>query len=429
MSALETLLERHPLPTWRPTAAIVMALLTGGLGWASLAQVERIAIAPGVVAPHGQVRVVQHLEGGIVEQLNVRNGDAVTAGQPLLTIDLGEEGLNADEIQIRVDALTLERARLLAETLQVDLAMPDAAAARQPDLARAERATYTSRRREYESGQAVLRDQRTQRELAVESILARMKAGRSKLEPLSQQRDIAQALAERQLMKRTEALSLERQYQELLGELADLEVALPLAQSALAEARERELFERNRFRNAANDRLRAVEIELARQSELLGRAQRQVRRTVVESPIDGVVTSLSVNTIGGVVRPGEPILEVVPSRERLVIEAKLSPDDVGHVTAGQPARVKLSTYDFFRYGALDGDVARIAADATADENGVYYFQMVIQPDQDHLAVGDQQYPLSAGMAAQVEVKLGSRSVIEYLISPVLKLRDEAFRER
>ncbi|MEL6318628.1 MAG: HlyD family efflux transporter periplasmic adaptor subunit, partial [Pseudomonadota bacterium] len=159
------------------------------------------------------------------------------------------------------------------------------------------------------------------------------------------------------------------------------------------------------------------------------RASSQNSRTVIESPIDGVVKNLAVNTIGAVVRPGDPILEVVPTRERLVVEARLSPEDVGHVQVGQRARVKLSTYDFLRYGALEGRIARIAADSNTDEQGRHFFQFVVEPEADHLSVGAQRYPLSPGMTAQVDIDLGDRSMLEYLIEPALKLRENAFRER
>ncbi|MEO1330627.1 MAG: HlyD family type I secretion periplasmic adaptor subunit [Pseudomonadota bacterium] len=429
MSTLDDLIKDFPLPTWRPLAGAAMALLAGGAIWAAQTRIDRVAVAQGVVAPQGQVRTVQHLEGGIVDTILVREGDRVSAGQALLQIDLGNEGLNAEEIQIRLDSLALERARLLAETLQVDLALPEAPSTRQPDLAKAERAAYQSRRREYESSLAVLRDQRSQKELAIQSINERLKAARARLAPLDEQRRTAQHLADKKLARRTEALSLEGEYQRLKGEIADLEVSLPLAQTALAEARERELYERNRFRKAANDRLREVEVDIARQTELSSRASSQNSRTVIESPIDGVVKNLAVNTIGAVVRPGDPILEVVPTRERLVVEARLSPEDVGHVQVGQRARVKLSTYDFLRYGALEGRIARIAADSNTDEQGRHFFQFVVEPEADHLSVGAQRYPLSPGMTAQVDIDLGDRSMLEYLIEPALKLRENAFRER
>lgn len=428
MSRLDEIADAHPLPTWRPITWCALALAVGGVVWASQARVDRIAKASGVVAPQGQVRTVQHLEGGIVEQILVREGDAVAAGDPLLQIDLGEGALNADEIQVRLDALTLERARLLAEALQVDLALPEAASKRQPALAKAERAAYQSRRREYESSLAVLRDQRAQKELSIQSIAARLKAARARLAPLDEQRSIAQTLSDRKLMRRTEALTREREYQLLKGEIADLKVALPLAQTALAEARKLEMFERNRFRKAANDRLREVEIDIARQSELLARARRQAQRTVVASPIDGVVKNLSVNTIGGVVRAGQPILEIVPSDETLVIEARLSPDDVGQVRVGQPVKVKISTYDYMRYGALPGEIARVAADANTTEQGQYYFQIVVAPAAQHLSVGEARYRLSPGMTAEVDINLGQRTVLRYLLAPILKLREDAFRE-
>lgn len=429
MSALDQTLKDFPRPSWRTAAWSVIGVMGAGLLWASMATLDRIALADGVVAPQGRVRAVQHLEGGIADKILVRDGDVVEAGQELLHIDLGAGGLNTDEIQVRLDALRLERARLLAETAQIDLHLPAEESARQPDLARAEAALYKSRRREYDSRLAMLRDQKSQRELEVQSISTRLDAARRRMVPLREQRDIAETLSAAKLMARSQALTLAREYETVEGEIRALEVGLPQAQAALAEARERELHERNRFRNEASERLRLVEAEVARQRELLNRADDQAHRTVLRSPISGVVKNLSVHTIGGVVRPGEPVLEIVPSDENLVLEAQLSPNDIGHVAVGQPVTIKIATYDYMTYGALDGWVSHIAADATIDDAGRHFFRLIIETDSDALHVGEDAYPISPGMTATADIKLGERSVFRYLIDPIAKLRDEAFRDR
>ncbi|MEL6977260.1 MAG: HlyD family type I secretion periplasmic adaptor subunit [Pseudomonadota bacterium] len=428
MRAMDRLEAGFPAPRWRFLGWFAIAALLAGGAWAATTQLDEVAVAPGVLAPHGRVRVVQHLEGGITEAIHVNEGDRVRAGEPLAQLDLGAGGLNLDQIQVDLDALLLERGRLVAESAQIDLHFPEDAAARQPAMAAAERAAYRSAKREHESSLAVLRDQRSQRELEIERILAQLASARERLRPLRQQQQIAETLMESQLMPRTQALSFDHDAKEIEGEIAALEIALPLAQTALAEARERELFERNRFRNRASDRLREVEMALAEQTALQERASAQQRRTTVASPIDGVVKTLAVNTIGGVVGAGEPIAEIVPVDERLVVEARVAPQDVGQVHEGQRVQVKVSAYDFLIYGALDGVVETVSADATQASDGAYFFKVTVGLEVDHLRHRGERRPLTAGMNADVDFVLGQRSLLWYLVEPLMRLRSDAFRE-
>lgn len=428
-SDLDQLIAGSPTPSWRTLAWLVIAVIIGAGVWASVAELDRIAVAQGVVAPKSRVRTVQHLEGGIVEKIMVSEGDRVKAGQPLVQLDLGVGGLNTNEIQVRLDSLRLERSRLQAEASQIDLHLPDEETARQPDLSDAERAAYKSRKREYETSLAVLRDQRSQKELEVDSIATRLSAARSRLEPIRGQLDIADKLAPSNLMPKMQALGITRDYKDVEGEIAALEASLPQAQSSLAEARQRELYERNRFRKDAAERLREVETEIARQVELQARATDRMNRTVVPSPIDGVVKTLSLNTIGGVIGAGEPIAEIVPSGEKLVIEAQVSPNDIGLIRVGQPATVKISTYDYLSYGTLEGNISQIAADATVDSEGKHFFRIIVEVARDHLEADGRRFPISAGMKADIDLLLGKRTVLRYLIEPVLKLRRESFRDR
>ena len=172
-----------------------------------------------------------------------------------------------------------------------------------------------------------------------------------------------------------------------------------------------------------------MELEVGRQQELLTTARAQQQRSEVVSPIDGVVKRSRFNTIGGIVRPGDSIMEIVPSEDVLVVEARLSPVDVGHVAVGQPALVKISTFDYLRYGGLEGTIKHVAADSSADQSGQQFFKMIIETSTSRLEIGEQSYHIKPGMEALVDVKIGTRSALSYLIKPVLKLRHEAFRER
>ena len=172
-----------------------------------------------------------------------------------------------------------------------------------------------------------------------------------------------------------------------------------------------------------------TEQEIARIREVLKRATEQGSRAEIKSPVAGVVKNLRFNTIGGVIKPGEPILEIVPTGENLVVQSRLNPTDRGYVSEGQKATVKISTYDFARYGGLNGTVIQVAPDTSMDENGQPYFRVVVQTNKNYLGREEGSLPIVPGMQATVDIHTGKKSVIDYLIRPVLKLKHEAFRER
>ena len=237
------------------------------------------------------------------------------------------------------------------------------------------------------------------------------------------------SLLEEGLTARMEHLRLQAEVESLEGELQALGPALPRARAAVAEAAQRLKEGELRFQRQARDELGDTEQTIARVQELLAQATDQGVRAEIKSPIHGVVKKLRYNTIGGVVAPGEAVMDIVPTGEKLVIQAKLSPIDRGYVNSGQPALVKVSTYDFVRYGGLSGVVSQVAPDASTDKSGAFYFEVVVETDKAYLGDLAGTLPITPGMQATVDIHTGTQSVMEYLIKPVLKLREEAFRER
>ena len=429
MNQLDDLLDRFPLPTWRPFAWIAIALMGASAAWASQAQLEEIATAVGVIVPQSQIKVVQHLEGGIITAIHVREGDRVEAGQPLLQLDLGSGGTNAEELQVRLDALQIKRARLTAQRDGKPLRLPEAAGKRQPHIAAAETATYDNRQRQFESDLEVIRKQARQQEYEVTAIDARRESVKKRLDLADQQLAMIRKLYNSGVMTKMRLLDIEREVETINGELLRLNVEYDKAGEALLEAWEREQQDLTHFQSQAAAELSQIELELGRHRELLVKASAQQQRSEVVSPIDGIVKRTRFNTIGGIVKPGDSIMEIVPSEDVLVVEARLSPTDIGHVAVGQSVLVKISTFDYLRYGGLEGTVQHVAADSSADQSGKQYFKMIVQTSSSQLDVGDQTYKIMPGMEALVDVNTGVRSVFSYLIKPVLKLRHEAFGER
>ena len=263
----------------------------------------------------------------------------------------------------------------------------------------------------------------------VQQFRTRSEAAKNDIELARQEFAISTDLLKDDLIPRIEHLKRQREVEALEGELKTLAVSIPRAAASLAEAKERLREETLKYRRIAREELAKVEVSIAQITESLTRASDLVRRTEIRSPIDGVVKSLRYHTIGGVVRPGEAIMEIVPTQEKLVIEAKLSPIDVGYVRVGQPTVVKISTYDFARYGGLEGEVINLSADSLTDREGVTYFRVIAQTDRTYLGNSPGDLPIAPGMQATVDIHTGSKSVLQYMLKPVLKLKDEAFRER
>lgn len=428
MSQLDELVERTPA-SFRPLAWLIMALLATIGVWAYMAEFEEVAIAQGAVVPQGQVKVIQHLEGGIIEGIYIVDGDEVTAGTPLVQLNLTALGANREELAVRLDSSLLARARLVAEASGKKPVFPKDIAKRRPELVDSERNAYEARQAELASGLQVLREQARQRELAITEMKRRKDAVRNDLELAREAFAMSSALVKDGLTSKIDHLTLRREVEQLDGELNTLDAGIPRAQAALAEARERLTEERAKFRRIAVEELGRFEVAIAQTRETLAKATDKVLRTEIRSPIDGIVKNLRYHTIGGVVRPGEPIMEIVPTLDSLVVEAKLNPTDVGYVRVGQPAVVKISTYDFVRYGGLDAEIIHISADSDTDADGQTYFRVVAQTKKTYLGDQPGDLPIIPGMEAQLDIHTGRKSVLTYLLKPILKLKSEAFRER
>jgi len=426
---LDSLLASHPMPSWRVFAWPVMIFLVAGMGWAYFATLDEVAIAEGEVVPQGKVKMVQHLEGGIIEALFVTEGDMVKAGTPLLQLDLASSGTNLEELQVRLDSELLVRARLIAESRGTDINFPPDAANRRPTLANAQRQAYEARKRELSSTLSIMQEQVKQKQAETKELAARTKAVKRNYKLAGERLKMSQSLLSEGLTAKIEHLELEAEVESLDGELRSLQPALPKALAAVEEAAQRLQEGESRFRREAQDELGKVEQNIARINELIIQAEEQGSRAEIKSPIDGIVKNMRYNTIGGVVRPGEPILEIVPTSDNLVVEVKLKPTERGFIRPGQAAVIKISTYDFARYGGLDGEVIRVAPDTSLNEDGTPYFMVIVRTDKNYLGQTERDLPITPGMQATVDIHTGKKSVMDFLVRPILKLRHEAFRER
>ncbi|MBL4748037.1 MAG: HlyD family type I secretion periplasmic adaptor subunit [Magnetovibrio sp.] len=430
VNPLNTLLDTHPVPTWRQAAWPVMALIILSIVWANFSKLDEVAVSQGNVIPLGKSKVIQHLEGGIVKEIFIKEGDLVYAGKTLMQLDLGSSGANIQELQVRLDSEILTRARLEAEATGLKQPLfPADIAANVPVQANAQRRAFDARKRQLSAGKAILQELVKQRKLDVEELAAKRRAIQGNLKLTKERFKISTALLKDGLTSRVDHLQLEAELTNFKGELQSVQASIPRARAAVSEARRRVQEDDTRFRREAQDELNKTEQTIARIGQLLRKANEQGVRAEIKSPIDGIVINLAFSAVGNVIKPGEPILEIVPTGDNLVIESRLPPTDRGYVAEGQRALVKISTYDYARYGGLDGEVILVAPDTSIDEKGNPYFRVVVQPEKSFLGSVPGMLPIMPGMQATVNIKTGQKTVMNYLLKPVLKLRDEAFRER
>ncbi len=427
---LDAILASSRRPAFRTLAWLIMLVIAAFFAWASTAKLDEVSTANGEVIPSAKVKVIQHLEGGIIERLDVNEGSTVKQGQVLIQLALNAVQASREDLQVQLDSLMLARARLKAEIDDTPLTFPKDVAKRRPDMAAAERANFNARQAERQGRIGVAQQKVNQRELEVKELEARRTALAANLKLGRERLRLSSDLLKSGLTPRMDHLEIQREIESMTGEAKVLDQGVPRANAALAESRSFLQEETEGFRRRAVEELSKTELQIARVQESLSEASDRVRRTEIRSPINGIVKNMRFHTIGGVVRPGEPIMEIVPVGDALVVQAKLSPADRGYVQVGQPAVVKISTYDFVRYGGLDGVVQQIAADTNTDPvTGQPYYEVIVRTKKTYLGAKAGQYPITPGMQATVDIHTGRRSVLNYLVKPVLKLRDEAFRER
>ena len=429
MTPLEKLIEKYRPKHEAYLSISVILLLFSAFFWMFFSELDEVAVADGEVIPQGQVKVIQHLEGGIVTEILTKEGQRVSKGERLLQLRLGADRVRSSEIELQVDGLIIKRDRLQAELDKKTFSLPGDVNTKILKIFQKEILTFENRKQQVRGKIRILEANARQKILEIKELENRIKGRENSLEFAFKRFQISKGLEKDNLATKMEVLDLENEYEQLKSEITELRTSLQKAKEAHTEAKQRAKALTLDFNREVSEELGLVEIALAQAREQLKTASELVKQTALLSPIDGVVKNLRKHTIGGVVQPGEAIMEVVPVRDTLVIETKLSPIDVGYVGVGQNAEVKIQTYDFLRYGSLNGVVKNVAADASTDFRGEPYFRVEIETDRNYLGKDIGSLPITPGMQAEINIKTGKRSVFNYLLSPVLKTWHAAFRER
>lgn len=410
---------------WRILIAIA-ALLAGLVLWASLAHVDQMASGVGRIIPSSQVQVVQSLEPGIVAAILVAAGDHVEAGQNLVRIDDTSVASQLGELRQQQFALAAELDRLNAQARGAETYTPPAGTgAAEERFGRDQLAVFLADRRKLDEALIIRRQQLVQRRQALHEAEATAAKQAESLTLAERELELTRALFDRKAVPELEFLRIQRQVAELRGDLAIWQAQKLRLEAEVAEAEAQVEAERSAFLAEVQARISKVSAEMSVVEESLRGADDRVRRALLKSPVGGVVNKLNVATIGEVIAAGANVVEIVPVDDRLLVETRIRPQDVAFIQPGADATVRLSAYDYTKYGTLKGSVERIGADTITDEEGETFYQVIVGTDAADRTGAMRVIP---GMVATVDISNGERTVLEYLLKPVLKIRDQAMRE-
>lgn len=410
---------------WGVALFIMLAVI-----WSYFAELDVVVKGQGKVIPVSQIQIVQNLEGGIVEEIFVHEGDIVKAGQILLRIDDTRFNSSLREDEIKRYSLQLKGMRLQAESSGAESfpEIPEELSKRVPKLAAQEKQLFDQRQAEQQSKLAIVVEQVNQKEHQINELKTKQSSLKGSIRLASRELSLTRPLRKQGAVSEVEILQLERKVNDLKGEIDQLSLSIPRSESEKKEA-ERKLDEvRQKFQQEAQAEFNKVSAELSTLQEASVALEDRVARTLVRAPLRGTVKSLLVNTVGGVVQPGMDLVEIVPMDEGLLVEARVLPKDIAFIRPGLDATVKLTAYDFGIYGGLKGKVKHISADSFVDEKENPYYLVRILTVENYLVRDGEELPIIPGMTTEVDILAGKRSVFDYILKPILKAKQNAMQE-
>jgi adhesin transport system membrane fusion protein len=408
--------QREPLTGARLIIVSVAVGFAIFLLWAALAKVDEVTAGQGKVIPSSKVQLIQSPEPATIAELLVRSGQQVTKGQLLARLDNPE----SRSIQAETDALQARSARLAAEGLGGS-----------SSALQGEEATLSAVRQQALSSRvSALRSSAEQRRREAAEAAATISSLSRSLVLAQDNVDRLAPLAAKNIVPQTELSNAQREVVDLQGRIAAAREQQGRAMAAVAEANSQANEASFSFRQEALNERSQVQQKIAINEQSLRGARGQRGRLELRSPVDGIVNDVQVTTIGGVVQPGEKVMEVVPMGDKLLVETRVKPSDIAFIKVGDKALVKVTAYDFSTYGGLDGKVVQVSADSIYDEvEREAYFIVIVETEKAYLDKIGRRLPITPGMMTDTQIITGRKSVLTYLLKPVLKARSDALRER
>jgi adhesin transport system membrane fusion protein len=408
---------------------VVMALLVLFMVWAYYSEIEQVTRGDGKVVPSTQIQVIQNLEGGILSEIMIDVGQLVKKDQLLLRIDETRFSSSFKQNRVKYLASKSKAARLEAESNGSNFEVPQEVINEKPQIGVREKELFESRRREFNSSMQRIREQISQRKHEYRELTSKLEELTRTFALLNKELELTRPLVAQGAVSEVEVLHLERQASMMQGEIATIKQSIPKSDSKLQEAqlelRENQLA----FFNKAKSELNDVLAELEDVSASAIAIEDRLRRTNVQSPVTGTINRLLVNTVGGVIQPGMDLVEIVPLEDTLVIETNIKPADIAFLRPDQDAKVKFTAYDFTIYGGLEAKLEHISADSITDDKGNSFYLVRLRTSKNYLGPETNPLPIIPGMVASVDILTGKKTILSYLLKPVLRAKYMALREQ
>jgi adhesin transport system membrane fusion protein len=406
--------------------------------WASLAYIDELARGQGKVIPAKKIQTIQNLDGGIISDIMVEEGEHIEKNQPLMKIDTTRFQASLEENQEILLGLIAKKTRLKAEIefnpnkKRYKLQFPKELKDKNSNYMNIERTLFKNKIKEYKNSLKTLKLQLYQKKQELKENYSKSEQFEKSLSNIIKQKETIKKMFNAGSKSNIELLKVEETYNKIYADLKASQLAIPRLKLAIAEFKSKIEERISKFKTDASIQMQEVETEFKKIESRLVSDNDKLNKTIVRSPVNGVIKQINLNTIGGVVKSGDNLLEIVPNSDILLVEAKIDPKDIAFINPTQKAIVKITAYDFSIYGGLNGKIIEISADSIKDKeskDGKSYYKIVIQTDKNYLERNGKKLPIIPGMIASVDIVTGKKTIMDFILKPILKTKQEAFHER
>ncbi len=429
MEELEAATRMKPSEKSHYLLITIAMLVVAFLIWSNNSEIEEITRGAGQVVPTQEIQIIQSLEGGIIEDILVSEGQKVQKGEVLLKVSdiaFASEGRGAEA---RILALKAKRARLQAEANNTEFIVPQEIEEKFPDIARNEKELFNSRQAELENAKSILDNKISTAAADISEVRAKINRLSESRRLLNQELSITKEMVAKKAVPKLEEIRLNRELSNISGQIREAVEERSGLESTLSRAKKEREDREDKFKSQVLGELNDIESQISQIGENITAIEDRVARTEIKSPVDGIVNNIALKTIGGVIEPAMQLFEVVPLDDDLKIIARVTPQEIAFLRPGQPASIKISAYDSQRYGSLKGELVRLGANSVTDREGNIYFEIELIAQQNFLGTQEAPLPITPGMVAEIEIITGKRTIFSYLVKPVLRAKDKALTER
>lgn len=417
---------------------VILLFFTGAFVWAYFSKIDELTRGEGKVIPSEKIKTIQSLDGGLISEILVKEGSIVKEGQPLMKIDTTRFEASLEENKQTYYHLLVTKARLELES-KIDLSKDipqikynDEVLQHANTFAMNDRKLFTSRMEELVSTIKTFKIQLKQKEQEINELNSKTHQLRKSITLVKEEAKTIELLVARKSKSKVDLLKIKKELAQLEGDLQNTYVSIPRAKYAIEEAQNKIVEKSKIFRSEASNELQKINTEIKKYESKLISDEDKLDKTVLNSPVDGIVKQINVNTIGGVVKSGMELIEIVPQSDILLVEAKIDPKDIAFINPQQRAIVKITAYDFSIYGGLEGKIVEISADSIIDKNDKNqksYYKVVIKTKQNYLEKDKQKLPIIPGMISTVDIITGKKSILDFILKPILKTKANSLHER